>query len=175
LPHRPAPREVGPLSETPSTEQIRAHGLPATASPFRPALRDRRSTETPYPMKAGVGLSQSYPLLQGPLWTRLAALLLEGRRLSRASLPFNTVDRSGPAVRGLCLPATFRPQGLATLSTACSRIDPARARRARAAFMGFSLRSVLLAAVATPFPGVADPPAVTRDPPHRAAAADRCG
>jgi hypothetical protein len=27
--------------------------------------------------------------------------------------------------RGLCLPATFRPQGLATLSTACSLRDPA--------------------------------------------------
>jgi hypothetical protein len=67
--------------------------------------------------------------------------------------------RSGP--RGLCLPATFRPQGLATLSTACALARLAglvscRQRLWDSPFGAFSSSKVALALLPPH-----DPPAVT--------------
>jgi len=47
------------------------------------------------------------------------------RPLSWALLPHSTLGIEGPPCHGLCLPATFRPQGLATLSTTFSLRTPA--------------------------------------------------
>jgi hypothetical protein len=50
----------------------------------------------------------------------------------------------GPPFRGLCLPASFRPQGLVTLSTVFSLSQPGRFCFAPAALLGLALRSFLL-------------------------------
>lgn len=70
--------------------------------------------------------------------------------------------RSGS--HGLCLPATFRPQGLVTLSTACSlarlvSLVSCRQRLRDSPFGAFSSRKVAWA-----LPPTHAPPAVTRQP-----------
>jgi len=67
----------------------------------------------------------------------------------------------GPLDRGLCLPAAFRPQGLATLSTVCSLSQPGRFCFAPAALLGLALRSFLLPAAGPAFPPSQDPPTVS--------------
>jgi hypothetical protein len=47
------------------------------------------------------------------------------RHLSWASAPYSTRGFGGPLHTGFRLPATFRPQGLVTLTTACSLRAPA--------------------------------------------------
>jgi hypothetical protein len=56
------------------------------------------------------------------------------------------------ASHGLCLPATFRLQGLATLLTAYSLRNPCRFCFAPAALLGFALRSLLLSRGIRSFP-----------------------
>jgi hypothetical protein len=60
-------------------------------------------------------------------------------------VPFSTSGFEGPLFAGFRLPASFRPQGLVTLSTVYSLRNPCRFCFAPAALLGFALRSFLLA------------------------------
>jgi hypothetical protein len=68
-----------------------------------------------------------------------------GQPLSWAPFPFSTSRVRGSTSRGFASPAKFRPQGLATLSTACSP-------RARAGLVSYRQRSWDFALRSFPFP-----------------------
>jgi len=59
-----------------------------------------------------------------------------GHDASRAFVPYGTHQPARSGSPGRCLPGTFRPQGLITLSTACSLAGPARVRRLRQRLWG---------------------------------------
>jgi hypothetical protein len=61
--------------------------------------------------------------------------------------PLARINRRGPVHSGLCLPGIFRPQGLDTLSTACSLAGPARFFRIGQRLWGSPLRSLIFAEV----------------------------
>jgi hypothetical protein len=91
-------------------------------------------------------LSASFAFLQS-----LAQHFLAGRPQSASSsrglsCPYSTRGIGGPLPRGLPRPATFRPQGLVTLSAAYSLRAPAGFFSHRRRSWDFALRSFLLSA-----------------------------
>jgi hypothetical protein len=67
------------------------------------------------------------------------------------SSPTTHTGLASPVTPGVPPPGTFRPQGLSTLSTACSSPCPAAARRPQRRPWGSPFRVLLLPASATPF------------------------
>jgi hypothetical protein len=88
-------------------------GFPSTLWSFRSKPRRKRlSIPTATLFEFGLRLELHRRHLVG--------LPKQGQHLSWALLPFSTFKERRSTFRGLCLPATFRPQGLVTLSTVSS-------------------------------------------------------
>jgi hypothetical protein len=103
---RPVSRAIGCAIPLRRSRKGRPCGLPyrsSRADGFN--IRQRTSHRVPPPFRVLHGRRLSPSRDGNPFWT---------------FGPYGTCGMRGPVLTGIALPVTFRPQGLSTLSTACS-------------------------------------------------------
>ncbi len=137
---------------------FRSPALPLAVSPaVRFSLGDPRGSQLSNPCT----LSSSSAFLQSIAQRSLADPPQRVDSSHGLSRPFSTRRLRGPLPRGLPHPATFRPQGLVTLSAAYSLRAPAGSFSHRRRSWDFALRSFLLSAGIRRVSGRKNPHAVS--------------
>jgi hypothetical protein len=109
-----------------------------------------------------IHLSSSFAALQGVARTLLVGVSRQPTP-SMGFRPLGHMRRARSGSRGVSIPATFRPQGLVTLSTVCSLAGPDDFVSRRQRLWGLTLRSFLLPDGYNGIPAMFAPRVVTTD------------